>query len=93
MGENYLQDAVETPPSSGAIVLASREGRLLDKVEFTSHVDDYETLSRYAALVAGISEAAGSQLGLGRPLEIEVAFTDTRIRIHVEPELLRLLLE
>ncbi len=92
MGEEYLGEA-GLSERRGAIILASREGRLLDKVEFSAPLEDYETLSRYAALVAGISEAAGSQLGVGRPMEIEVSFAEARLRILVEPDLLRLLVE
>jgi len=92
MGEDYAE-ATPIREGSGAIILASREGRLLDKVEFTQSISDYETLSRYAALIAGISDAAGVQLGMGRPLEIDVMFAENRVRVLVEPELLRLLVE
>ena len=78
----------------GAIILASREGHVLDKVNVGSGkpVDEY-LVARYAALLAAISETTGMMSGFGKPLEIEATFSDTRLRIIVEDEVVRILVE
>ncbi len=78
----------------GAVIIASREGHILDKVNVGAGkpVDEY-LVARYAALLAAVSEATGMMSGFGKPLEIEATFSDTRLRIVVEDEVVRILVE
>lgn len=78
----------------GSVILASREGHVLDKVNVGSgkHVDEY-LVARYAALLAAISETTGMMTGFGKPLEVEATFSNTRLRIIVEDEVVRILVE